>query len=178
MLHWPLSVKSVTRDYWSEMKLGHLLHATTNTCMEYHMDVLKTSLTWPLGNAALIIPRILIISCETADDSKHKTSLMISRHWFRWWLGAVRQQAITWTNVDQVLLRQMSHWVKWSMLHEWNIILLHMSILCVIVCVYSLWGSRHEILPPPGCQFLTSLAIHVWSVSSVIAQRADKSEYP
>ena len=30
----------------------------------------------------------------------HKTSLMISQHWFRQWLGAVRQQAITWANVD------------------------------------------------------------------------------
>ena len=28
------------------------------------------------------------------------TSLMISHHWFRWWLGATRQQGITWVNVD------------------------------------------------------------------------------
>ena len=26
------------------------------------------------------------------------TLLMIDYHWFRWWLGAVRQQAITWAN--------------------------------------------------------------------------------
>ena len=32
---------------------------------------------------------------------------MISQHWFRWWLGAVRQQAITWTNVDPDLCRHM-----------------------------------------------------------------------
>ena len=30
----------------------------------------------------------------------HWTLLMISQHWFKEWLGAVRQQAITWTNVD------------------------------------------------------------------------------
>ena len=30
-----------------------------------------------------------------------KISLMISQHWFRQWLGAVRHQAITWANVDQ-----------------------------------------------------------------------------
>ena len=36
------------------------------------------------------------------------TSLMISQHWFRWWLGAVRQQAITWANVDRDLCRQMA----------------------------------------------------------------------
>ena len=29
----------------------------------------------------------------------HKTLLTISQHCFRYWLGAVRQQAITWTNV-------------------------------------------------------------------------------
>ena len=33
---------------------------------------------------------------------------MISQHWFRQWLVAVRQQAITWTNVDQVLRRHMA----------------------------------------------------------------------
>ena len=30
----------------------------------------------------------------------HRTHLMISQHWFRWWLGAIRQQAITLANVD------------------------------------------------------------------------------
>ena len=33
---------------------------------------------------------------------------MISQHWFRWWLGAVRQQAITWANVDPDLQRRMA----------------------------------------------------------------------
>ena len=33
---------------------------------------------------------------------------MISQHWFRLWLGAVRQQAITWANVDPVLWRHMA----------------------------------------------------------------------
>ena len=28
-------------------------------------------------------------------------ALMKNQHWFRQWLGAVRQQAITWTNADQ-----------------------------------------------------------------------------
>ena len=31
-----------------------------------------------------------------------------SQHWFRLWLGAVRQQAITWANVDQCLCRHMA----------------------------------------------------------------------
>ena len=33
---------------------------------------------------------------------------MISQHWFRWWLGAVRQQAITWANVDTDPCRHMA----------------------------------------------------------------------
>ena len=37
------------------------------------------------------------------SDECHRTSLMINSHWFRLWLGAVRQQAITWANVDQDL---------------------------------------------------------------------------
>ena len=32
-------------------------------------------------------------SQNTFDD-------MISQHWFRQWLGVVKQQAITWANVD------------------------------------------------------------------------------
>ena len=29
----------------------------------------------------------------------------MGQHWFRWWLGAIRHQAITWTNVDFPLVR-------------------------------------------------------------------------
>ena len=36
------------------------------------------------------------------------TSLMISQHWFRQWLGAIRQQAITWANDDLDLCRHMA----------------------------------------------------------------------
>ena len=37
----------------------------------------------------------------------HWDLLMMSQHWFRYWLGAVRQQAITWINVDPDLSRHM-----------------------------------------------------------------------
>ena len=33
---------------------------------------------------------------------------MVSQHWYRKWLGAVRQQAITWANVDPDPCRQMT----------------------------------------------------------------------
>ena len=42
------------------------------------------------------------------SDECHKALLMISQHWFREWLGAVRQQAITWANVDPDLYRKMA----------------------------------------------------------------------
>ena len=32
-------------------------------------------------------------------------TLLISRHWFRYWLGAIMQQAITWNNAGQVYWR-------------------------------------------------------------------------
>ena len=37
-----------------------------------------------------------------------KTALMISQHWFSWWLGVVRQWTITWANADQDKCRHMS----------------------------------------------------------------------
>ena len=51
---------------------------------------------------------------------------MISQYWFRYWLGAVRQQAITWTNVDWVPCRlygvARAQWVNervhWSLFVE------------------------------------------------------------
>ena len=48
------------------------------------------------------------ISCEIALLWMSLASLMISQHWFRWWLGAVRQQVITWANVDPDLCRHMA----------------------------------------------------------------------
>ena len=41
-------------------------------------------------------------------SGEYNTSLVISQQWFRQWLGAVKQQAITWANVDPDLLRPMA----------------------------------------------------------------------
>ena len=43
------------------------------------------------------------ISCEIA-----LIWLLVDFTWFRSWLGAVRQQAITWANFDPDLCRQMA----------------------------------------------------------------------
>ena len=34
--------------------------------------------------------------------------LMMSQHWSRWWLGAIRHQAMTWANVDPDLYHHMA----------------------------------------------------------------------
>ena len=41
-------------------------------------------------------------------DKCHLTLPMISQHWFRWWLGGVRQQAITWASVDPDICSHMA----------------------------------------------------------------------
>ena len=48
----------------------------------------------------------------------HRTSLMRSQHWFREWLGAIRHQAITWTNVDPNLCPIWCHLVTINMSNE------------------------------------------------------------
>ena len=42
----------------------------------------------------------VISQTKSPSDEHHWTLVMISQQWFRYWLGAVRQQAITWTNLD------------------------------------------------------------------------------
>ena len=38
----------------------------------------------------------------------HRTPLMTSQHWLRWWLGAITHQAISWINVNLVLCPLMA----------------------------------------------------------------------
>ena len=73
---------------------------------------------WPLGDLDAILKLQFPISFYWLVSSHclmimpwdecHGTLLMMSQHWFRYWLGAVRQQAITWTNVDIVPCRHMA----------------------------------------------------------------------
>ena len=65
---------------------------------------------WDLNVILKILPPILLYWLVSSNllmimwsDGCHRTLLMISQHWFRQWLGVVRQQAITWTRVDQDL---------------------------------------------------------------------------
>ena len=60
-----------------------------------------------LMNHASFSPTLLYCTIEN-QTQMNATSLMFSYDWFRWWLGAVRQQAITWTSVNQGLCRHMA----------------------------------------------------------------------
>ena len=48
-----------------------------------------------------------VIFREIPSEECHWTLLLTSQHWFRYWLGAARQKAITWANVDLDLCHQM-----------------------------------------------------------------------
>ena len=50
----------------------------------------------------------------------HRTLLMISQHWFRKWLGAVRQQATTWANVDPDLCHHMASLGHNGLIGKWR----------------------------------------------------------
>ena len=50
------------------------------------------------------------------------TLLMVNQYWFRYWLGAVRHQAITWANVDPDLCHHMSS-LGHNELMDWFLIL-------------------------------------------------------
>ena len=45
---------------------------------------------------------------KLSSDKCHCTLLMTSQYCFRWWLGAIRHQAITWTSVDPNRCHQMA----------------------------------------------------------------------
>ena len=92
-----------------------IMGVITNTCEKWSYSVLvKASGRCILYQLELVIFRfiskiyILGISCEIALSWMPQHSLMISQYLFRYWLGAVMQQVITWSNVVQVLWRHMT----------------------------------------------------------------------
>ena len=104
----------------------------------------------------------LISSCLLmilAWDECPGTILMINQHWFRKWLGAVRQQAITWASVDPVLYNHMASighhvllhiiglvsWVgistyKWASWYSWNL-----DVSLFVTCFLSS-NSKHRLI--------------------------------
>ena len=104
-----------------------------------HNETWEILLThWPLGDLDAILKLQISISLYWLVSSHRLrimpwdecqgTSPMISQHWFRLWLGTVRQQAITWANVDPDLCRHTaslghnvnypSAWaIHWHLIH-------------------------------------------------------------
>ena len=75
----------------------------------------------------------------------HRTPLMIRQHWFRWWLGAVRQQDITWTNVDPDLCGHMASpgFNELSVNSSWGLLPGHVGCWWCCFCVFCLWDGVH-----------------------------------
>ena len=64
---------------------------------------------WPLGDVAVISNvSFLKLTLKLLSGECHRITLMGNQQWFGLWLGAARQQAITWTNVDRTIRRHMA----------------------------------------------------------------------
>ena len=99
---------------------------------------------------------VILPSCDC-----HRTSLMLSQLWFRSWLGAARQQAITCANVDPDLYRHIASLGHNELMlvgpvrrnHTWNQkIFIHKNTMKNVICTMSV------ILFRPHCvNFHTSI---------------------
>ena len=73
----------------------------------WHMEDVAAVLRLKFSNSSYRIVAwkipVKLFWCEC-----HLISLMRSKHWFRWWLGAVWQQAIDWAYVDPDLYRHIA----------------------------------------------------------------------
>ena len=131
----PVTVNSPHKGQWRGALVFSLICAQTygwrviiwtNKCTVYWRINASLGLSefthlthWPLGDLNVILKMYVSILFSwlvssnflmiMSSDDRHRTSLMISQHWFRQLFGAVRQQAITWTSVDQNLQRIWRH---------------------------------------------------------------------
>ena len=88
---------------------------------------------------------------------------MISQHWFRLWLGAVRQQAITWANVDPVLCHRMASLGHHELTHQGRV--MH-------ICVSEV--SQSSLVPIMAS--ILSAPIHYWNQYWVIVNWTAKNK--
>ena len=116
------------------------------------------------------------------SEESHWTLVMISQHWFRQWLGAVRQQAIALANVDPDLCRHLvslghieltclkfdkhSHYSVCS--QQIRTILLLWCLTCEVLCMQKLIRFSMFMNDKQFLNFLKILSyIAVLSLSSV-----------
>ena len=76
------------------------------------------------------------------------TSPMISQHWLRSWRGAIRQQAITWANVDLVPCHHMAspghNKLTQSCYKPWMLYFWGMKILCKACSIFQCSMTLHH----------------------------------
>ena len=102
-----------------------------------------------IQNRSLSTPREIALKGEY-----HRTLPMRSQHWFRLWLGAIRHQAITWTDVDIDICRHMA-----SLGHNESIYTLpYKEILLVDKSIQ--WLLMPWICMVADAALLTSLDLH------------------
>ena len=90
----------------------------------------------------------------------HRIPLMISQHWFRWWLGAIRHQAITWANVDPVLYHHMA-----SFGHSELINIHYKDIIISLKIVYStIYSGIDQRKHQSSASLVFVRGIHWWLV--------------
>ena len=111
--------------------------------------ILKAQLSnslWKIVAWALAI-YMQLLSCEC-----HRISLMISLCWLRYWLGGIRQQVITWANVDPTSCCHMASlghteltgfmfWVRSRTTPTINAIC---GILWILKCYHKIMGQRDQ----------------------------------
>ena len=95
------------------------------------------------------VPLVTLFSGEC-----HRASLMKSQLWFRKWLGAVRQQAITWANFGPDICRHVASLVRqdFRTYHEFAILMLYWNWVTWLQTV---------VRQPAVCRCLASAATHI-----------------
>ena len=86
------------------MQFAHWLTHWPLGDLDANLEIQFSSLLYWLVHSELLLIR--------PSDEQYRTLLMISQYRFRQWLGAIRQQAITWANVDPDLCRRMECWPR------------------------------------------------------------------
>ena len=103
-----------TLDYWTKI----VYYLFTQTSPVAHTSALIPTYiksqklpNWPiskeLGLGRMLLPHWKLLF-KLHSGECHKTSLLPCQHWLRQWLGAIRQQTITWANLDTALCCHMA----------------------------------------------------------------------
>ena len=105
------------QEGWATSMNGELTHWPLADLNKILYKWFSKWFQWLMAGASLV---------KLPSDECHCSLLMIRQHWIRWWLGAVRQQAITWANVDPDLCRHVvslgHNELNWDLeptLHGW-----------------------------------------------------------